>query len=260
MCLRWAISRCAARPQDRQPARRQLPRRAPACSPRRPALRPVRFAIEMASLGGVAVLNLEGVQTRYKNPRRSSTKSSTSARKRPRTSSSASTRNPSRRISSPAREGDQGRRRAVAVELDPATRGALRRHGPGSRRGHLCGAIDCLDRAATSPANTSRSISPPSQGEQIPIIIGNWVTYSVDLELMQNGVSGDPYRGWPRRGVHVARRARPRRTAGHGDRRLRRGPRCLFQENRALCADHHRRRHVQGRRCLQGAGLRRRTP
>ena len=28
----------------------------------------VRFAIEMGKLGGVAVLNLEGVQTRYKNP------------------------------------------------------------------------------------------------------------------------------------------------------------------------------------------------
>src|ERR1700752_4722088 len=29
----------------------------------------VRFAIEMSKLGGLAVLNLEGVQTRYKTPR-----------------------------------------------------------------------------------------------------------------------------------------------------------------------------------------------
>src|ERR671938_370732 len=28
----------------------------------------VKFAIEMGKLGGLAVLNLEGVQTRYKNP------------------------------------------------------------------------------------------------------------------------------------------------------------------------------------------------
>ena len=28
----------------------------------------VRFAIAMSKLGGLAVLNLEGVQTRYKNP------------------------------------------------------------------------------------------------------------------------------------------------------------------------------------------------
>src|SRR3954449_8493677 len=28
----------------------------------------VKFAIEMSKLGGLAVLNLEGVQTRYKNP------------------------------------------------------------------------------------------------------------------------------------------------------------------------------------------------
>src|SRR5881398_2403925 len=28
----------------------------------------VRFAVEMSKLGGLAVLNLEGVQTRYKNP------------------------------------------------------------------------------------------------------------------------------------------------------------------------------------------------
>ena len=35
----------------------------------------VRFAIEMSKLGGLAVLNLEGVQTRYKNPQGSSAKS-----------------------------------------------------------------------------------------------------------------------------------------------------------------------------------------
>src|ERR1041385_3946772 len=29
----------------------------------------VRFAVEMSKLGGLAVLNLEGVQTRYKNPK-----------------------------------------------------------------------------------------------------------------------------------------------------------------------------------------------
>src|ERR1043165_9619753 len=29
----------------------------------------VKFAIEMSKLGGLAVLNLEGIQTRYKNPR-----------------------------------------------------------------------------------------------------------------------------------------------------------------------------------------------
>jgi len=36
----------------------------------------VRFAIAMSKLGGLAVLNLEGVQTRYKIPRRSCKKSS----------------------------------------------------------------------------------------------------------------------------------------------------------------------------------------
>ena len=34
----------------------------------------VRFAVAMNKLGGLAVLNLEGVQTRYKNPRGSSAK------------------------------------------------------------------------------------------------------------------------------------------------------------------------------------------
>ena len=34
----------------------------------------VRFAIEMSRLGGLAVLNLEGVQTRYKNPPKCSRK------------------------------------------------------------------------------------------------------------------------------------------------------------------------------------------
>src|SRR3989440_11260040 len=34
----------------------------------------VRFAVEMSKLGGVAVLNFEGVQNRYKNPSRESGK------------------------------------------------------------------------------------------------------------------------------------------------------------------------------------------
>ena len=64
--------------------------------------------------------------------------------------------------------------------------------------------------------------------------------------------------GWSRAGsgLHFARGARPGRAAGHGHGRLRGRARCLFQKDRALCPDHHRRRDEQRRGCLQGARLR----
>ena len=59
----------------------------------------VGFAIAMNKLGGLAVLNLEGVQTRYKNPQEVLQKSSKRVNRRLLRCCSEFTRNPSSRIS-----------------------------------------------------------------------------------------------------------------------------------------------------------------
>ena len=62
----------------------------------------------------------------------------------------------------------------------------------------------------------------------------------------------------PGRGVHDARRAGHRRPAGDGDRRRRGGPLAAHARDRRVLAGHRRRRHAQRRRRRQGDRLRRR--
>src|SRR5690348_15760765 len=57
--IRWRLSR-----RDAEPLEFKVPILASAMD----GVVDVHFAIEMGKLGGLAVLNLEGVQTRYKNP------------------------------------------------------------------------------------------------------------------------------------------------------------------------------------------------
>ena len=62
----------------------------------------------------------------------------------------------------------------------------------------------------------------------------------------------------PRRGVHHARRARHRRAAGHRDRRRRRGAVAEHAGDGRVREGDRRRRHAQRRRHLEGLRLRRR--
>src|SRR5712671_6614178 len=55
---------CRLQRKDREPLELKIPIFASAMD----GVVDVRFAIAMGKLGGVAVLNLEGVQTRYKSP------------------------------------------------------------------------------------------------------------------------------------------------------------------------------------------------
>ena len=84
----------------------------------------VRFAIAMSKLGGLAVLNLEGVQTRYKNPQEvlqkiveadKSEVTVVAAKNLPGTGAG--------RFDRGARPPDQRRRRDRGGQLDPAARG-----------------------------------------------------------------------------------------------------------------------------------------
>ena len=67
-----------------------------------------------------------------------------------------------------------------------------------------------------------------------------------------------PRRGRPRRRLHHPRRARDRRPAGDRDRRRRRGPLAAHARDRRVLQRDRRRRHADRRRRLEGDRLRRR--
>ena len=103
----------------------------------------VGFAIAMGKLGGVAVLNLEGVQTRYKSPEEVLDRIVN-------TSKEEATHLLQRIYTEPIQEDlvaarvrkIKDARRPVRGQFDSATRGAFRRDCPGSRCRHFCGSID----------------------------------------------------------------------------------------------------------------------
>jgi IMP dehydrogenase len=150
----------------------------------------VRFAIEMGKLGGVAVLNLEGVQTRYKNPEEVLDKIAKATKEEV-------THLLQRIYTEPIQEDlvaarikeikDAGVLAAVSSIPQRAERfGALAQEA---------GADIFVVQSTVSTVRHESSeyktldIAAFCQRMRIPVIIGNTVTYSATLELMQCGPS-----------------------------------------------------------------------
>ena len=155
------------------------------------AVSDVNFAILMSKLGGVAVLHLEGVQTRYEKPEEVLSEIT-------RASDAEITPLLQKVYSQPIKENLIGERiRAIkkagavcAVSVTPANTKRL------SPIANEAGA-DIL--VVQSTVTTARHISKSYRGLSfaelrksipIPIIAGNCVSYSACLELMRAGISG----------------------------------------------------------------------
>jgi len=151
----------------------------------------VRFAVEMGKLGGLLCSIWKACRRVTRTPTRCSIRSSTSTRKKRRISCSGIyTRADSGRPHCRARERDQGCRRTVRRQLDSARRrafGAIAQEAGAdifvvqstvSTVRHLSSEYKTLDLAAFCKTL------------QIPVVIGNCVTYNVTLELMQCGMAG----------------------------------------------------------------------
>ena len=151
----------------------------------------VRFAIAMGKLGGLAVLNLEGVQTRYENPDE---------------------------VLQQVVEADKDHVTALLqkIYLEPIREDLISRRVQEIKAGGGFAAVSSIpqkaDRYAAiaqeagadlfvvqSTVSTVRHISTEYQslelakfcaGLKIPVIIGNTVGYEVTLEIMQCGVAG----------------------------------------------------------------------
>jgi IMP dehydrogenase len=151
----------------------------------------VKFAIAMGKLGGVAVLNLEGVQTRYKNPEEVLDKIVSSGKEE-------ATNLLQRIYTEPIQE------ELVAARIQEI-----------KDAGVLCAVSSIPQRAerfsamareagadifvVQSTVSTARHISSEyktldlatfCKAMRIPVIIGNCVTYDVTLELMECGPAG----------------------------------------------------------------------
>jgi IMP dehydrogenase len=175
------------RPGDQEPLRLKIPIIASAMD----GVTNVRFCIEMAKLGGLGVVNLEGVQTRYDDPE-------DALAQIVKADKGTVTEQIQKLYTQPIKEELIARRvqelrkggGIVAVSSIPqkAERYAAIAQEAGadlfvvqstvSTVRHISSEYKSLDLAAFCKAS------------RIPIIIGNAVTYSVVLELMQNGVSG----------------------------------------------------------------------
>ncbi|HTL15770.1 MAG TPA: GuaB3 family IMP dehydrogenase-related protein [Patescibacteria group bacterium] len=150
----------------------------------------VRFCIEMGKLGGLGVINLEGVQTRYENP---------SAVLDKIVNANSDVTNLLQKIyREPVKE------KLISKRIEELKRaGVLAAVSSIPQKAELYGAIAQEAGAdifvVQSTVSTVRHISTEykslnlaafTRGMKIPVIIGNAVTYNVTLELMGCGVAG----------------------------------------------------------------------
>jgi IMP dehydrogenase len=175
------------RPGDQEPLKLKIPIIASAMD----GVTNVRFCVEMAKLGGLGVINLEGVQTRYDNPED---------------------------VLAQIAKADKNTVTELIQKLylPPIKEELIAKRVQELRKGGGIVAVSSIPQKAErfaaiaqeagadlfivqSTVSTVRHISSEyksldlagfTKASKIPIIIGNAVTYSVVLELMQNGVSG----------------------------------------------------------------------
>lgn len=155
------------------------------------AVTDVNFVTQMSGLGGLAVLNLEGIQTRYDNPQEILAEIAQAA-------NTEITFLLQKIYSQPIKENLIGERiQAIkksgvvcAVSVTPAN---AKRFAPITAEAKAD--ILVVQSTVTSARHISKSyhglIFPElCQSVPMPVIVGNCVSYSACLELMRTGISG----------------------------------------------------------------------
>lgn len=151
----------------------------------------VDFAIQLSKLGGLAVLHLEGVQTRYDNPEEVLAEIA-------RASDAEATPLLQKIYSQPIKEkliGDriQAIKKAGAVCAVAALPANTKRFAPITAEAKAD--ILVVQATVTSARHISKSIRGLIFPELIksvpmPVVVGNCVSYSACLELLRTGISG----------------------------------------------------------------------
>jgi IMP dehydrogenase len=174
-------------PGDREPLKLKIPIIASAMD----GVTNVRFCIEMAKLGGLGVVNLEGVQTRYDDPEDAlaqivkADKGSVTEQIQKLYTQPIKEELIAKRVQELRKGGG-----IVAVSSIPqkAERYAAIAQEAGADLFVVQSTVSTVKHISSE--YKSLDLAGFTKASRIPIIIGNAVTYSVVLELMENGVSG----------------------------------------------------------------------
>jgi len=151
----------------------------------------VKFAIEMGKIGGIAVLNLEGVQTRYENPEEV-------LRKIADATPEEATKLTQTIYTTPIKEDLIAKRiKEIKKANVPAVVSSIPQKA--ERFGKIAEEAGCDLFIVQATVTTRKHISKQYQSVdlkklcksvKIPIILGNCVTHEVALELMDTGCAG----------------------------------------------------------------------
>jgi IMP dehydrogenase len=175
------------RPGDREPLRLKIPIIASAMD----GVTNVRFCIEMAKLGGLGVVNLEGVQTRYDDPEDALSQIVKADK-------GTVTEQIQKLYTQPIKEEliakrvQELRKGGGIVAVSSIPQKAERFAAIAQEAGADLFVVQSTVSTVRHISNEYKSLDLAGfcKASKIPIIIGNAVTYSVVLELMHNGVSG----------------------------------------------------------------------
>ncbi len=151
----------------------------------------VRFAIEFGKFGGFAVLNLEGIQTRYENPDEVLEKIS-------KATPQEATELVQGIYTKPIKEELITKRiKQIKEKNVPAVVSAIPQRA--EKFGKIAQAAGCDIFIVQSTVTTVKHVSKEykvldfkkfCQAMKIPVIVGNTCSYQTALELMQTGISG----------------------------------------------------------------------
>ena len=150
----------------------------------------VRFAVELSKLGGIAVLNLDGVQTRYENP-------DIVLEKIAKSSPEKATELIQSIYNTPIKEKLISKRiEEIKRKKGKAVVSCIPSHAEKFAKISIAAGADIF--VVQSTVTTTKHISKEYKGldlfkfcksTKIPVIIGNCVTYETTLALMETGVT-----------------------------------------------------------------------
>jgi IMP dehydrogenase len=152
----------------------------------------VSFAVRLSKLGGLAVLNLEGVQTRYERPEEPLAEISSASKEQ-------ATELMQRLYQAPIRDELVARRireikEAGGVAAVSSTPGLADRFGPVAVEAGVD--VFVVQSTVTSRRFRSHASAPPLDFARFcsqmraPVVVGNCVGFAAALELMETGIAG----------------------------------------------------------------------
>ncbi|MFH1128680.1 MAG: GuaB3 family IMP dehydrogenase-related protein [Candidatus Omnitrophota bacterium] len=151
----------------------------------------VKFAIEMSKLGGIAVLNLDGIQTRYQNPEVVLEKiAGASPEKTTQLIQSVYTKPIKEQLISERIKEIKSKKATAVVSCIPAHAERYSKIAIEAKAD-----IFVVQSTVTTTKHISREyksldLAKFCKSVKIPVILGNCVTYEISLELMDVGASG----------------------------------------------------------------------